>query len=70
MCRFILKETHDLFPPVQEKMKDLTLTNTFRSGPLSLRSNSSQRSKYLSNSKLTRPRIFSTIQGKKTAEKD
>lgn len=65
MCRIILNQSRDLFQ-LPEKMKDLSSTFIERSVQGSLKSSSSHRSKYLSNSRLTKNGLFSAIKGKKS----
>ena len=70
MCRIVLNHTPDLFQ-APRKEKDLSLTDTFGSREFSYRSTSSQRSKFLSNSRLGKSNLFSAIRGKKsTAHKE
>ena len=70
MCRIILKQSLDLFPSFEFQQKEPAFEATLKSSQLSFRSNSSQRSKYISTSRLTKSKIFSAIEGKKTAEKN
>lgn len=65
MCWIILKaSTPDLFPP-PKKENDFSATNTVRSVRGSIKTSSSRRSKYISNSRLTKNGLFSAIKGRK-----
>ena len=66
MCRIILSHTQDLIP-FPEKAKESAVTFNPEGLTLSMRSSSSQRSKYVSNSKLTKSNLFSALKGRKLA---
>ena len=69
MCRIVLNDIKDLFP-IPFKNKENIMTETFESFGDSMRSGSSQRSKFVSNSKLTKSNLFHSVSCKKSKRKE
>ena len=69
MCRILLNNTKDLFTaPFKEKGS--ALTQTLQSFESSNKSSSSQRSKFISKSKLTKSNLFTALSGKKLVKNE
>ena len=66
MCRIIVSSKQDLYPAFEKEVKTAELS-TLGKSELTMFSGSSHRSKYVSNSKLIKGGLFSSLKGKRNS---